>query len=273
MLPENTHINKLSVLLSVVLFLCANISFAQSLTGSVSGNFVPLNGAVVKNISKTKATMSDVNGNFKINAISGDTLTVGFMGFKTDTLKVKQQAFLVFTLQPLTQLLGEVNISSNRLSPLAQFRKNQEDYKQIYRIGDNTHVFSASGDYRRIGVGLNIDALYSNFSKQGKDARRLQKVFVKDYYNDIVDTRFTKNLVNRITGYQGKQLDDFMADNRPSYEFIQSATDYDIIQFIQRRTRGILLQTDNPTAKKTKDKFKITFKNPPIKTAPGLGIR
>lgn len=271
---KHYRINHLSFFLSVLFFLCAHFSFGQVISGSVTDNFIPLNGAIVKNISTKKVTISDVKGNFKINAVKGDTLTISLFFYKADTLVVNGQAFLAITLQPLTHLLSEVLINSNRLSPLAQLKKNQEDYKQIYRIGNNSRVFSVSGDYRHMGVGLNIDALYSNFSKEGKAARRLQQVFVNQYHNDMVDNRFTKNLVSRITGYQGGELEDFMADNRPSYAFIESATDYDLIQFIQRRIHGVVLQTDKPAAKKKSEQgFKIIYKMPQIKTASGLGLR
>lgn len=274
LLHKNYHINHLSFFLSVLFFLCAHVSFGQTISGSVTDNFTPLNGAIVKNISGKKAAISDGNGNFKITAGKGDTLTISFISYKTDTLMLKDQTFLAITLQPLTQLLSEVLINSNRLSPLAQFNKNQDDYKQIYRIGNNRRLISASGDYRHLGVGLNIDALYSTFSKEGRDARRLQRVFVNHYHNDIVDSRFNKTLVSRITGYKGKQLEDFMADNRPSYSFIESATDYDLIQFIQRCIHGVVLQADNPAAKKTnKEGFKIIYKMPKMKTASGLDIR
>lgn len=272
--PKNYLINYLPAFLSITFFLCAQFAVAQTISGSVIGVADPLNGAIIKNTTARKVTLSDLKGNFKISAAKGDTLIVSFYNYKTDTLMVNGQTFFTITLQPLIQLLSEVLIKSNRLSPLAQLKKNQQNYKQIYRIGDNSRLLSTSGDYQHIGVGLSIDALYSTFSKEGKDARHLQHVFVNQYYNDIVDNRFNKSLVSKITGYQGRQLEDFMADNRPTYEFIQLATDYDLIQYIQRRTQGVVLQTDNPMPKKTEDRrFKIKYKMPVTKSATGLGIR
>jgi|GEM_PF-838142 len=272
--PENYPINYTSVLLSVLFFLTSYSSSAQSIIGSISGGFMPLNGAIVRNIQAGKIAVSDDKGNFQIKAVKGDTLTISFIGYKTDSLVVNTQTFAAINLQPLTNLLSEVLIRSNKLSPLLQLRKNQEDYKQIYRIGNNRNIFSASGDYRHIGVGLSIDALYSNFSKEGKDARKLQRVFLSNYQDELVDNRFTKSLVSKITGYQGKQLEDFMVNNRPNYDFIESASDYDLIQYIQRRIQGVVLQTDHPSAKKTDDhRFTIKYKMPVMKSATDPGIR
>ncbi|MGY3211777.1 hypothetical protein [Mucilaginibacter sp. HD30] len=270
---KNYHVKRLPFCLPLLFLLSIHVSFGQSISGSVNDSLTPLSGAIVKNISIQKLTLTDVKGNFKINGSKGDTLVTVFFNCKTDTTIVSGQTLFAITLQPLSRVLSEATINGHRLSPLAQFRKNQENYKQIYRIGDNSHLFSFNGDYRHMGVGLSLDALYSNFSKEGKNARRLQQVFVSRYNDDIIDNRFTKDLVGRITGYQGKQLENFMADNRPSFDFIQSATDYDLIQFIQRRVRGVILPTDNPAIRKKEGSgFKIVFKNPDIKpkTVPGI---
>ncbi|QEM03121.1 hypothetical protein DIU31_006140 [Mucilaginibacter rubeus] len=238
---------------------------AQGMSGSVSHNNSPLSGAIIRNTETNKIAISDIDGKFQITAFKGDTLVTSFVGYKSDTLILQNQTSLSVYLQPATQSLTEVVIKGNRLDPLVIFRKNQQDYKQIYRIGDNSRLFNVGGGLGRVGVGISIDALYSTFSKEGKDARRLQRVLLNDYHNSVVDNRFTRSLVSKVTGYKGQQLEDFMMDNRPSYEFVQASTEYDIIAYIKRKIGGIALQSDNPSATKTEEKgFKIKFKMPNI---------
>jgi hypothetical protein len=81
---------------------------------------------------------------------------------------------------------------------------------------------------------VNVDKVYNALSKEGKEARQLQRNLTNDYKNSIVDKRFNR-LAARITGYKGKQLTDFIADNRPSYEIVIQSSDYDIIRYIKRR--------------------------------------
>jgi hypothetical protein len=88
------------------------------------------------------------------------------------------------------------------------------------------------------GIALNIDKLYNAVSKEGKDARRLQKNLTTDYKNSVVDKRFNP-LAAQITGYKDQKLKDFIMDNRPSYEMVARSSDYDLVQYIKQK----LLQT------------------------------
>lgn len=254
------------LLLVFFLIACSNRTLlAQSISGSVSNNFAPLSGATIRNITLNKLVVSDAKGNFKIRADRGDTLVTSYISYLTDTLILHDQIFLQISLYPSNNVLREVMISSGRLSPLEKFKKNQADYRQIYRIGDNTHLFFGSGGLGNAGVGLNIDALYSALSKEGKDARRLQRVLINDYHSDVVNERFTTELVARVTGYQGKQLEDFMISNKPDYQFMQTATDYELIEYIRRRVSGITSPADKPAmAKSSGHGLKIKFKMPDI---------
>jgi hypothetical protein len=56
-----------------------------------------------------------------------------------------------------------------------------------------------------------------------------------DYKSNVVNRRFTKNLVARITGYKGTILDNFMIKYRPAFEMIQKATDYGLIRYIKKK--------------------------------------
>jgi hypothetical protein len=245
-------------LLILVVFLVGYESVkAQHLTGTVSEQSTPLSGAVISNKRFKTPAVSDGKGDFIIVAAKRDTLITTLVGYKPDTTVITNQAFLIINLQPRSKTLSDVIINSTTLSPLDKFKKNQSDYKQIYRIGDDKNAFGFGGGLGGIGLSINIDKLYSALSKEGKDARRLQKVLVNDYHADIVNSRFTDSLVSKITGYKDKQLDDFMINNRPSYEFVIKASDYDLVAYIKRRIKGIILPTDSPEAAKSKSGLKV----------------
>ena len=228
--------------LTALVLLTGHFAYGQNRTGIVIGESKPLNGATVKNINLNMLAISGDEGAFTLKLNNGDTVVTSYLGFKTDTLVFYEQNSLLITLKPLTNKIGEVVIKGFKISPLEKLRKNQEDYKQIYRIGDDSHMFNALGGFGFAGFAISIDALYSHFSRAGKNARKLQKTLVRDYYADIVDSRFTKDLVTKYTGYEGQQLDQFMIDNRPTYEFIKYASEYDVIKFIQKMAK------ENPPA-------------------------
>jgi hypothetical protein len=237
---------------------------AQNVIGTVMGDSVRLSGSIIRDKRSRAMAVTDVKGNFHINANYQDTLITTFVGYWPDTVIFRNQPYLTIHLSRQLNVLREVVIGGSRVSPLLQFQKNKEDYKQIYRIGDDHHLLSAKGGYGLVGIGLSIDGLYSLFSKEGKDARRLQRTFVTDYHNSVVDSRFTEAFVAQVTGYKDQQLNDFIMNNRPSYEFVQQASDYEIITYIKRRVNHILSPDDIPTAKTTTKGLNVKFKMPTI---------
>jgi len=243
-----------------ILLLFPILGYSQIVSGSIRNSEVSLSGALIENLETKIISVSDIKGNFNIKAAVGDTLIVSYISYKPDTIKIRNQTFTTVVLKAETVMLGDVFINGNRLTPLQRYLKNQIEYKEIYRIGNDSNIFFAGGGFSNGGIGLNIDALYSALSKEGKDARRMQATLTNDYHTDVVDSRFTKELVSKVTGYQGKQLEDFIVNNKPSYEFITQASDYDIIKYIERRMKGIVMMSDNPApAKATSSGIKFKF--------------
>src|SRR5690606_4843995 len=107
--------------------------------------------------------------------------------------------------------------------------QNKEDYNIAYKKGDPGSFLTVGNT----GAGLSIDALYSILSRQGKNARYLQEIIERDYQDDIIDYRFTPELVSANTGLKGLDLEDFMLQYRPSYYFILASTDYSLALYIR----------------------------------------
>ncbi|MBK0381779.1 SusC/RagA family TonB-linked outer membrane protein [Pedobacter sp. SD-b] len=99
--------------LFLLMFLLAIKVFGQS--GSITGkvvdeNNLPLPGASVK-ISQTKATSTDVNGNYRFTDVNGQvTVTVSFIGYQdlSQQVLVNGSTVLNFKLKPSSTLLNEL---------------------------------------------------------------------------------------------------------------------------------------------------------------------
>lgn len=178
-------------------------------------------------------------------AQTGDTLIAQLEGFKSDTVKVGPANDVIFYLRRKSIRLNEVVIKDTVQSPSKRLKEMQEDYKDIYRKGNNSDLLNIGGPNGGGGVGLSIDALYSIFSKEGKDARKLQNILDRDYKEMVIDYRYTPVLVQQATGLYGTKLRDFMQQYRPPYHFILEANDYELIRFIQVNYQNYL---KNPTA-------------------------
>ena len=83
------------------LYLClffSGIISAQQITGVVSSEDGPLPGATVLVQGTNAGTSTDFDGNFSINADSGDVLVISFVGFATQQITVSGQDQINVTL-------------------------------------------------------------------------------------------------------------------------------------------------------------------------------
>lgn len=184
-------------------------------------------------------------GEFKTTAQTGDVLIARLEGFRNDTVKVGPEGDVLFFLKRNSIRLKEVVIKDSLQNPVKKILETREDFKDIYRKGNVSDIFTTGGSNGMGGAGLSIDALYNAVSREGKNARFLQKIIDRDYKEAVIDYRYTPALVQQVTGLTGLKLKDFMQQYRPSYNFVLSTNDYEMIRFIQRAHQRYLI---NPRA-------------------------
>jgi len=220
----------LKYLLFILLFLPVK-SFAQvrDITGFIGSNNEPVNEVAVKNLNFNSQTFSNFRGAFNLKGRSGDTLIFVHADFITDTLIIADQQLIYINLNKKSIVLDEVIIKASPNSPEARYEANKKDYKQIYFLGDKSRIFLS-------GSLVNIDRLNNALGKKGHEARSLQRNLTADYQNSVVDKRFN-HLAAATTGYTGKQLEDFIMDNRPSYDMVIKLSDYDIVRYIKAKLK------------------------------------
>jgi hypothetical protein len=219
--------NKAILLISALNFILYFDAQAQisKAAGLVSFNDARQSGVVIKNMNTGTQAISNDQGEFTIAAKPGDSLIIYKEDYKRDTLVVANQPWLIIQLKHNPLMLKEVVVSSTAATPLKTFEENKKDYKEIYRIGDKSNIIGPD----------NIDKIWSAVSKEGNDARRLQRTFNSDYRNGVINRRFNKTLVTRITGYKGDRLLNFMNKYRPTFEMAVSAKEYEMTEYIKRK--------------------------------------
>jgi hypothetical protein len=181
------------------------------------------------NLQTKQTVFNSAKGEFYINAKPGDVLICNLMGYQTDSLKITNQETLIFYLKRLSIRLQEVVVKDSVLSAKAKYEEVKKDFNKLYRLGNNKDLITVGQG----GAGLGIDAIWSAFSKEGRNARRLLELMERDYQNNFVDQIFTRELVSRTTGLTGDKLLIFMLNNRPSYIFISKASSYDLVNYIR----------------------------------------
>lgn len=199
----------------------------------------------ILNTQTESGVYNNSKGEFKLVAKMGDVLVAKLEGFRSDTIKVSGTADIVFYLRRMSIRLQEVVIKDSIKTPSKRLLEIKAEYKDIYRIGNSSDLLHTGGGNGLGGVGLSIDALYSLFSRQGKNARNLQKTIDRDFKELVIDYRYTPALIQQVTGLTGAKAKDFMQQYRPAYSFVLEANDYDMIRFIQEAYRRYL---QNPGA-------------------------
>ncbi|WP_442587484.1 hypothetical protein ACSBL2_15675 [Pedobacter sp. AW31-3R] len=181
---------------------------------------------------KTKIiAFSSKEGNFTFNGFPGDSIIVSRRGFLRDTVIFRNEEYKNIGLIKGSIVLEEVAIKAKRNSPLEDYRLNRMLYKDIYLKGDKKNMVNVTP----VGVAVSINKVFSALSKEGKDARRMQRKIDTEYRLDEVDSRFNKQLVSKITHLEGKDLSDFISEYRPDFGWINSASDYEIIVYIKEK--------------------------------------
>jgi TonB-linked SusC/RagA family outer membrane protein len=97
----------------VVLMLSSSLIFAQnSISGSVSdANNNPIPGATIVVEGTNIGVVTDFDGNYQINASTGDQLTFSSLGFSSQTITVGNQTMINVSLAASVDILDEVVVS------------------------------------------------------------------------------------------------------------------------------------------------------------------
>lgn len=240
---------KKSIYISLILLLSAGKMFAQdiSIQGIVfdKDSKQRLTRVYIYNTRTGEGFYNTTKGEFKTTARPGDVLVAALQGYGVDTISIKSESTVLFYLRRNSIQLEEVVVRDSLKTPAEQLKQAQEEYSTIYSKGAVKDVITTGGSNGGGGAGLSITALYSLLSKEGKNARMLQKIIERDYRDAMIDYRFTNNLINKVTGLSGASLLDFKQQYKPGYYFILEANDYELIQFIQKSYQRYL---ENPSA-------------------------
>lgn len=180
---------------------------------------------------RTKQSVyNSLKAEFKIKAVTGDVLIVSKQDYYNDTVKVTAADILLVYLKPSATLLKQVNIRDTMKSPLQRYQATRSEYSKAYGSNAYRDMLTLTPG---LGVGLSIDALWNSFSREGRNAARLQEVIERDYRESEIDYRFNKTFVANITGLKEPQLTDFMQKYRPSYNEVTTESMYEFVNSVR----------------------------------------
>ena len=227
MLKENTF----SLLF---IFAFSSIGFGQQeLMGKIvkKGGTEILPGVTVINRSLGKSNISDMGGNYKILARTGDTILFSSAGYRPDTLVVRpymlSESWLV-DLSPNIVALASVNVEEESNYQFDSV-KRRDEYRYLL---DRKHPIKLMNEKRTNDApGFNFSP-FGYFSKTEKSKRRLQKRLLKEEEDYYIDYKFPPARVARLSQLKGDSLQLFLRLYRPSYAFCRKAKSEEMLLYI-----------------------------------------
>jgi hypothetical protein len=184
-------------------------SFAQkkfSITGTVfdTDSVSPMPYVYLINQTNGNGTITDYNGRFTIIARNTDTIVFSYLGYARKKFPVSLVKNLTdSTKKPLTVIMRRMLVD---LAPVTAFsykiKQNEIDYMKRY-IKQHAAV-----------KGLNvlqspITALYDQFSRKGKENRKLQQIFEQILIREEVDKKFNPEILRQLTEDEFVDFDKF----------------------------------------------------------------
>lgn len=200
----------------------------------------------IQNLRSGDALYNTTKGEFSTFASKGDTLVARLNGYKQDTIIYNGQAAVYFQLKSIGIRLRDVQIQQKRMTPKERYEESLKDNRYAILRGSTDDIINLSNN----GAGLGIDAIYNLFSRQGKNARYLQKILKNDYRQQLIDYRFSPRLVTQVLNINGAEREDFMLQYRPTYQFVMDSNDYTFNLFIKNAYKSYRI---NPGALRLPD--------------------
>jgi len=183
----------------------------------------------IYNSSLDEGFYNNTKGEFVAPVKVGDTLFAALSGHAMDTVVYRGQSAIVFQLRSMGIRLKEVSIYGKAKTPQELYKSKLDEFKYKLDRGSSKDLLNLGQG----GVGLGIDAIYNLLSREGKNARHLQQILEKDYKEQVIDYRYNPTYVKNLIDIKEENLQDFMTQYRPTYQFVLSASEYAFIQFVK----------------------------------------
>ena len=201
-----------------------------------SATLLPVQYVDVRNEDTKAVTTTNDQGLFKIQAYVNQVLIFNLIGYQTKALKYTPQFASVDTLHitivpTLTHNLEHVVVSTYTYK---QYQLDSASRRQEFLADVGPRKRTLQNGSSGAGLGLNLDKLFSNESKQRKRAIAQFDANEEWQYTKL---RYSPILVHGYTRLRGDSLQMFMKRYTPSYHWLRAHTDEDVKFYINDKLK------------------------------------
>lgn len=227
-------------LLTFIMLSMCFITKAQTISGVVTDKTtgIRLTGAW---LTTTKGSaLSGLQGEFTINIKNAsDTIKVTMQGYKVykQAINLAADVYLTIALEPHVIELNEVSITGKRnrvkdsLNTRRMFAKDFNSHRPT--LSDIFSTARGDGPLAIAGITISPSQLITALTYKHTKAYKFKRVLIRDEQMKYVDSRFTTDLVTKLTHLQSDSLQDFIDQYRPSIDQVKKMTDYEMINYIK----------------------------------------
>lgn len=143
------------------------------------------------NKSNGNGTMSDNDGKFSLYSKSEDTLVCTFIGYKKLFIPIKD---LVFDSKGDVKLIMQKNFVNLGMITVSSFKIKPYERDYMRKIIDESLI-------RKMDYAMSpISALYMTYSKEGKQIRKLARIFEDLLIEEEVQKKLSPEILRQLTG-------------------------------------------------------------------------
>ena len=147
--------------------------------------------------------------------------TIGKKGGQNDTLRLD-------------------TVSIKRKSAADKWEEKKEEYKSIFFRGDTKNMVTLP---HQGGIAVNLNKLYNKFSRKGRNSRKLQRQFEKEYQQDLIREEWYP-LTGEYSKLSGDSLRKFRIYYEPSLKWLRENDRYEKIAYIHKCLTNYLDSVD-----------------------------
>ena len=219
------------------LLLAAGAKSQLTISGTVydSTKTIPVKDVLIKSSNGT-STITDSAGHYAIVTTDKDSLIFIYLNKPTAKFAVRQ-----------IPDIGNFDIALHiRLSEKFRTLKEVRVYGKIFKQDsvENREQYAKLFNYQKPGIklssdaytgaaGMDLDELINVFRfKRNRQLRKMQERLMEEEKENYINYRFNKTTVRRVTRLEGKDLETFMKEFRPSFDFTQQSSIVEFYQYI-----------------------------------------
>jgi hypothetical protein len=243
-----------SVFVFILFFFISQIAFNQTIKGRVTDYFSkkPLDAVTVQTNSG-HFSISDSVGNYTIEVTKKDSLWFSYlnkqtMKYSVDTIMHPDNFDIALYVD--ARWLPDVKVATRNYKSDSII--NRETYANAFNYRkpglrlsqSNPSTYSPGG----LTAGFDLDEIINSFRfRRNRQMLSFQQRLIQEEHDKYIDHRYTKYLVKKLTGLDGKQLEDFMNYYRPSYDEVLVLNDLELGYYIEQCYKDYKLQKNKKT--------------------------